>query len=146
MVAIMPVEALMRRMRVVVGVGEVKVVGGVKSEGGGGIDGGGCGGALVAGEPLGADACEGGDDAGGSVDAADAVVTGVGEVEIVCGVECYGGGKVELGRGCEGVVAGEAWDAGSRDGGDDAGDEIKFADAVIVGIGYVEIVGSVEGE
>ena len=64
----------------------------------------------VAGEALSAGAGDGGDDSGGG-DFADAVVAGVGEVEVVGGVEGEGGGEVELGGGGEGVVAGEAWGA-----------------------------------
>ena len=55
-------------------------------------------------------------------------------------------GKVELSGGGEDVVTGEAWDAGSGDGGDDAGSEIEFAEAMIVGISDVEVVGGVESE
>ncbi len=47
-----------------------------------GVERGGGGGAVVAGEGLGAVAGYGGDDAGGGVDAADAVVGGVGQVEV----------------------------------------------------------------
>ena len=103
-------------------------------------------GPCVAGEALCAGAGDGGDDAGGGVDLADAVVAGVGEVEVAGGVEGEGGGEIELGGGGEGVVAGEAGDAGAGDGGDDAGGEVEFADAVVVGVGDVEIVRGVEGQ
>ena len=104
---------------------------------------------MVAGEALRSGAGDGGDDASGGIDAADAVVAGVGEVEIVCGVEGERSGKVELSGGGEGVVAGEA---GGRagDGGDDASGEVQFADAVVVGVCNVEIAGAavpvIEGE
>ena len=101
-------------------------------------------GPCVAGEALGSVACDGGDDAGGGVDAADAVVGGVGDVEIAGGVEGDGSGEVELGGGCGGVVSAEAG-GGSGDGGDDVGGEVYGADAVVVGVGDVEGGGG-EGE
>ncbi len=52
----------------------------------------------------------------------------------------------ESGGGCGGGVAGEARDAGAGDGGDDAGGGVDAADAVVVGVGEVEVVGGVEGE
>ena len=68
------------------------------------------------------------------------------KVEVAGGVEREGGGEVELGGGGEGVVAGEAWRASAGEGGDGAGGEVEFADAVVVGVGDVEIVCGVEGE
>ena len=91
-------------------------------------------------------ACDGCDDASGGIDSTDAVVAGVGEVEVACGVEGESGGKVELSGGCESVVAGEARSTGSCNRGDDARGEVEFADAVIVGVGEVEVAGGVEGE
>ena len=56
-----------------------------------------------------------------TVELADAVVVGVGEVEIVDGVEGEALRGVELGGGGGAVVAGEALCAGAGDGGDVAG-------------------------
>jgi hypothetical protein len=53
----------------------------------GGVEGGGDGWASVAGEGLGAVSGYGGDDAGGDVDAADAVVCGVRQIEVASGVD-----------------------------------------------------------
>ena len=88
---------------------------------------------------------DGGDDAG-SVDFADAVVLCVGYVEVVGGVEGEGGREVEVGGGGGVVVTVEAWSRGTSDGGDDTGGEVEFADAVVVGVGDVEVVCAVDCE
>ncbi len=85
---------------------------------------------------------DGGDLAGGDVDAADALVGGVGEVEVARGVE---GEAVREGQACGDAVAVVAAGAGSGECGDDAGGEVELADAVVVGVGEVE-VGAVCGE
>ena len=87
----------------------------------------------------------GSDDSCGGGDFADAVVAGVGEVEVAVGIERQGRGEVELGGGGERVVTGEAG-CGTGDGGNDAGVEVEFADSVVVAVGDVEIVYSVESE
>ncbi len=89
-------------------------------------------------------ACDGGDGAGG-VDFSDAVVLCVGYVEIVGGIDGDGCGEVEVGGGGGIVVAVEAW-GGSCDGGDDAGGEVEFTDAVVVGVSNVEVVCGVDCE
>ena len=99
----------------------------------------GCGGgAVVAGEAWSAGSGDGGDGAGREVEFADAVVVGVGDVEVVCGVEGQALRGVELGGGGGAVVAGEALGAGAGDGGDCAGG-VYFADDVVGGLGDVEI-------
>ena len=95
---------------------------------------------------MGAVAGYGGDDAGGGVDAADAMVGGVGEVEVAGGVDGEAVRKGESGGGGGAVVSGEGWSAGTGDGGDDAGGGVDAADAVVVGVGEVEVVCGVEGE
>ncbi len=51
-----------------------------------------------------------------------------------------------MGGGCLVVVAVEAGVRAACDGGDDAGGEVELADAMVVGVGYVEIVGGVDRE
>ena len=101
--------------------------------------------ACVSGETLSACAGNGSDDSCGDGDFADAVVAGVGEVEVAVGIERQGRGEVELGGGGKRVVTGEAG-GGTGDGGDDAGGEVEFADSVVVGVGDIEIVCAVESE
>ena len=76
----------------VFGVGYVEVAGGVDGEAAG--EGEGCvgGGAVVSAVGCGAGSCDGGDDAGSGVDATDAVVVGVGQVEVAGGVGGEAGG------------------------------------------------------
>jgi hypothetical protein len=131
---------------VVVGVGEVEIVGGVKREAGGRVDGGGGGGTVVSGEALSAVACNGGDDAGRDVDAANAVVAGVSEVEIVLGVDCERDGEVELGAGGGAAIARKTGSAIAGDRGEDVGGKAELADDVIVRVGDVKVVGGVESE
>ena len=96
MVVMMPVAGCDLADAVVVGVGEVEVVGGVEGQAGWGVDGGGEGGAVVACVGLGAVSGDGGDGAGGEVELADAVVVGVGDIEIRR-VGGEGGREAELG-------------------------------------------------
>ncbi len=70
---------------------------------------------------------------------------GVGEVEIVGGVEGEALRGVECGGGGGAIVAGEALGAGAGDGGDVAGG-VDFADDVVRGFGEVEIAGGVEDD
>ncbi len=100
---------------------------------------------MVGGEAWRAGAGDGGDDAGDEADFADAVVVGVGEVEIVGGVESEALGRVECGGGGGAGVAGEALRAGAGDGGDVAGG-VDFADDVASGLGEVEVAGGVEDD
>ena len=58
-----------------------------------------------------ASACDRGDDAGGESEFADAVIAGIGDVEVAGSVEGEGGGEIELGRYGGACVAGEAWSA-----------------------------------
>jgi len=131
---------------VVVSVGQVEVIVAIESETCGGVDIGSRGLSGVSREAF--SACSGncGNDLGGRVDAADTVVGGIGEVEIVCDVERQRGGQVELGRRGSGGVAGEACVARAGDGGDDLGCRIDATDALVVSIGYVEIASCIESE
>ena len=70
---------------------------------------------------------------------------GVGDVEIVCGVEGEALRRVECGGGGGAVVAGEALSAGAGDGGDVAGG-VDLADDVVRGFGEVEVAGGVEDD
>ena len=65
------------------------------------------------------------------------------QVEIASGVESEGCGEIEVGVGGGAVVAVEAWGGRARDGGDDAGGEVEFANAVVMRVGDVEVVGEV---
>ncbi len=128
----------------VAGVGDVEVFCWIEGEGRGEVELGGGGGGVVAGE-AGGGSRDGGDDAGGEVEFADAVVVGVGDVEVVCGVEGEALGGVECGGGGGAAVAGEALCAGAGDGGDVA-DGVDLADDVVGGLGEVEIAGGVEDD
>ena len=89
---------------------------------------------------------DGGDDVGGGGDFADAVIAGVGEVEIIVAVEGDGSWEIELGGDGGGVVSGEARGASAGDGGDDAGGGVDAADSVVMGVGDVKVADRVEGE
>ena len=106
---------------VVGGVGQVEVAGGVEGqavrEGEGCVS---CGGAVT-GVARCAGAGDGGDDAGGGVDAANAVVVGVSEVEVAGGVKGEAGGGIDGGGVGWALVSGEGLRAVPGDGGDDVG-------------------------
>ena len=70
---------------------------------------------------------------------------GVGDVEVVGGVEGEALRGVELGGGGGAVVAGEALGAGAGDGGDVA-EGVDLADDVVAGLGDVEIALGVEDD
>ena len=130
----------------VAGVGEGEEGGGRDCGAARSVEGGGSGGASVTREGLGAVAGDGGDDAGDGVDAADALVGGVREVKVSAGVEGEAVREGEGGAGRSGGVAGKGWSAGTSDGGDYAGGGVDAADAVVVGVGEVEVVCGVERE
>jgi hypothetical protein len=130
----------------VASVSEGEEAGGRESGGAGRVERGGGGGAVVAGEALGAVTSDGGDDAGGGIDAADAVVGGVGEVEVAGGVDGEALWEREGGADGRVGVAGEPEGASTGDGGDDAGTGGNAADEMVVGVGEVEVVGGIEGK
>ncbi len=84
-------------------------------------------------------------DGGCGGELADSVVVGVCEGELVCG-EDGGTGGVEGGGGGGSGVAGEALRAGAGDSGNDAGGGVDAADAVVGGVGEVEVAGGVDGQ
>ena len=127
----------------VAGVGEIEVAAGIERQGRGEVELGGGGECVVAGE-AGDGAGDGGNDAGGEVELADAVVVGVGDVEVVGGVESEALRRVECGGGGRAIVAGEALCTCSGNGGDVAGG-IDFANDVVRGLHKVEVAGGVEG-
>ena len=130
----------------VVGEGEVDVAGGVHGEIAEGVEGTGEGGAFEVHAGLEGDAAagDGGDHAFG-IDAADAEIGGVGEVEIALGVVAGEGGLVEGGVEGGAAVAGEA-------GGAVAGESLDgsvgayAADDVGGLVAEDEIAGGVEGD
>ena len=130
----------------IVGVGDVEATGAIDGEPGWGVDGGGSGRTVIAGEELQAIAGDGGDAAGGCGQLADAVIAGVGDVEIPGGVEGERGGIPELSGSGRTVVTGVSGAADAGDGGDDAGGGVDLADAVVVGVGDVEVSGRIDGE
>src|SRR5258708_5463901 len=85
------------------------------------VDFGTRGSAAVAGESGGAVSGDGRDVTSGGRDFSDAVVHGVGDVEIVRHVENESGGKVKFGAGGGAAVAGESGGAISRNRSDVAG-------------------------
>ena len=103
------------------------------------------GGAAVAGGAESTGAGDGGDDTGDGIDAADAIVVGVGDEEIAGGVEGDGVGRVKLGAGRGAAIAGEALSAASGDGGEGAG-WVEATDGVVTGFGEEEIALGVIGE
>src|SRR5690606_27116812 len=100
-------------------------------------------GAAVAGVAL--DAPGHGGDRPGRIDAADAMVEGVGHVEGSVGRHVDTTRPVELGLGRRAAVAGEAGGAGAGDGLDGAGG-VDPPDAVVERVGHVEVAGVVEGD
>lgn len=82
---------------------------------------------------------------GGEIDATDAVVAGVRDVE-AGGVEGEAGGRGELGADGRAAIAPCTKDTGAGEGRDDAGGAVDDADAVVVGVCDEEVAGGVEGE
>jgi hypothetical protein len=99
---------------------------------------------AIAGRALAISARVGVDRAGGA-DAAHAVVAEVGDVEVAVWVDGEAVGKVELCRGGGAAVAAEAGGSHPGHGSDDAV-RVDFADAVVAGVGEVEIAGTVGGD
>ena len=95
--------------------------------------------AAVAAVAFFAAARDGGDDAGLAVDLAHDGVEAIDDVEVVVLVDDDGVRFIEGRRGRFAAVAGVAFLAGAGDGGDDAGLQIDLADAVIGGLGDVEM-------
>ena len=92
--------------------------------------------------PLGLRARRRGDRPAG-VDLADTVVAGIGEVEVPGAVQPHADGIVELRRGCRPAVPAGALSPRARYRGDrPAG--IDFADALVAGIGDVEVARAVQ--
>ncbi|NYF89820.1 hypothetical protein HDF08_001887 [Edaphobacter lichenicola] len=127
-------------------VGEVEVAGGVGGEAVRECEGCGRRGSGVAGEAGQASAGDGGDQAGAGGDLADAVVVGVGKVEIAGGVDGNARGRVDGSGEDGGPVAGVALRACAGDGGDETSAGIDAADAVVRGVGEIEVAGGVDGE
>src|SRR5207248_1789328 len=86
------------------------------------------------------------DGAGGGVEAAHPAVQPVGDVEIAGAVEHYAVGLVERRPGGGAAIAGIALFAIAGDGGDDAARRIDAADAVVEGVGEIEVGGAVKGD
>ena len=128
-----------------VGVGEDDPAGVVDEDSVGLAEGGEGGGAAVAVEAGGAGAGDGGDAPRRTVDATEAVVSGVGDEDVVRSVDRHRPGFVEgrLVGGAE--VAVVAGGSGAGHGGDDA-EAVDAPDPVGHGIGDVEVPVVVEGE
>ena len=106
----------------------------------------GSGWSVVTGKPRNAGAGNRSEDAGGEVELADAVVVSVGEVEMVGCVQRKTLRGVERSGDGGAIVAREALHAIAGDGGDEAGDGVDAADAVVRRLGKVEIAGGVKGD
>jgi hypothetical protein len=85
---------------------------------------------------------DGRDDAG-RINASDAVVSGIRDVEIAERVDRHASGKVDLGAGRGAAVAREPRRPGARDG-DDGARSIDASDAVVERIGDVEVAERVD--
>src|SRR6202011_1558325 len=109
--------------------------GGGRGGGSWGVERGGGGGAGVSGEGLSSLPGYGGDDAGGGVDTADAVIRGVGEVDVAGGVDREAEWKAEGGCFGRGVVAVVACGSYAGDSGDDTRGGGDLTDAMVVGVG-----------
>ena len=120
-------------------VGDVQASSGVDGDAGGEIERGGGGCTAVSGVKFFSVPGDGGD--GRSGDPADALVEGVGDVEVVGCIERDGGGQGERGGGGWSVVAGEAWGAGPGYGGDDS--VADYTDALVVRVRDVQAAGGV---
>src|SRR5262249_11922936 len=130
---------------IVGGVGDVDVAAGVHGHSVGvGQPGGGCG-AAVAGGAVAAVASDGGDDGGGFHHFADGSVVGVGDVDVDARVEGHAVGVIECGGGRGAAVAGVAVVAVASDGDDVAGCLHHFANAIVVGVGDVDVAAGVHG-
>ena len=95
--------------------------------------------AAIPAEPLLSRARNGGDRPGG-IHLADAVVVGIGDVEVACAVHRHAIGQVETRLSCRAAVLAEP--TTTRNGGDRP-DGIDLADAAVVAIGDVEVARAV---
>ena len=93
----------------------------------------------------GAGAGDGGDDPGPGGDPADAVIAGIGDVDVVCGVDGDAAGGVQQRRRCETAVTRES---GGREAGDPANVVVTedLADAVMCGVRGVDRPRAVYGK
>jgi len=92
---------------------------------------------AVTGEPEPTGAGHGGDDAP-AVDAADAGVVGIGDVEVAGPVDRHAGGEAEEGGGGRAAVPAETGLAGAGHRGGGAVTEIDPAHHVVEGVGHEE--------
>ena len=104
------------------------------------------GGTVVTLEAGAARAGDGGDDSGGEVDFSDAVVAGVGDVEVVIVVDGESVGGVQGGYRCGAAVPNEARLARPGNGRDYVSIEIDLANAVCRAVGDEEIAAAVEDD
>ena len=121
---------------VVAGIGDKDIAGGVHGNPLRQIERGGGGRTVVAAV---AGAGRGGDQPGGVVDFANPVVRGVGEIQIARRVQGNAHRAVHYGGGGRTVIAVVAGRSIAGHGGDDPRSGIDFADAIIPGIGDVDV-------
>ena len=127
---------------VVVAVGYVEVAGGVEREATWVVDASVLGGALVAGIPGGAGPGDRADRPGRG-DLADAMVPGIGNVEVPSRVEGEPHRVPDRGGGGEAAVSGIAPGTISDHGGYNARVDVDLADAMVAAVGEVDVAGSV---
>ena len=77
-------------------------------------------------------------------DLADAVVTGVGDVQVAGGIHGDAVGIIQLGAGGRAAVAADSLDPVSRHGGDHPIRDL--ADAAVTGVGDVQVAGGIHGD
>jgi hypothetical protein len=104
----------------------------------------GCGGSAIAVRALLAVAGDGGDEPVGG-DLAHLLVAEIGDIEVAGCVQRQAVGRIELSQIRRTAVAEVAGMSVAGEGGDDAG-RGDFADAVIVGVGQVEVALAVDGD
>src|SRR5262249_20669670 len=93
-----------------------------------------------------AGAGDGGDDAGRFDHLADAMVVGIGDVDVAAAIDGHPGGVVQHGGGRGTAVAGVAGDTVTGDGDDLAGRFDHLADAAVGRIGDVDVAGAIHGD
>ena len=119
----------------VIGVGYIDIAGGIDKDPGRGVKRRGDRGGIVYKKAGGGVFAGDGGDTAGRIDAADAVIAGIGNINIAAArVDC--GWPVEFGTGCRGAITGKSGGAGAGDSGNDASGA-DLADAMVAGIGDV---------
>ncbi len=119
----------------VIGVGYIDIASGIDKDPGRGVKRRGDRGGIVYKKAGGGVFTGDGGDISGRIDAADAVIAGIGNINIAAArVDC--GWPVEFGCGSRGAITGKSGGAGAGDSGNDAGGA-DLADALVAGIGDV---------